>query len=690
MVWIGFDVGGTFTDLIAVDLDSTRLLAIKTPSSPTDPAGAALRGIRELLALGDIPPQRVTRVVHGTTIATNALIELKGARVGFLCNHGFRDVVEIGRMLREQLFDIDFRKTPPLVPRHLRREVPERMAVDGTVIEPLDEDAARAAIDGLLADGVEAIAVGLLHAYAHPGHELRLRELIAERAPQLAVTLSHEVSGEYGEHERWTSAIVNAYLMPRMQSYLRELTQQMQAMGIRTPIEVMQSNGGIAPVTVAGSLPIRMLESGPAGGVAGIAHLGTRLGMRQLITLDMGGTSADVSVVVDGSPTIATERLVGGHPVRAVMADIHSIGAGGGSIAAVDASGTLHVGPRSAGAEPGPVALRQGGTWPTVTDADIVLGYLNVDRYCAARYVERPPDADAAAGAIHDLIAEPTATTVDQSALGIVRIAVRNMVSAIRTITTQRGLDPRDFVLVASGGAGPVHASMVARELRIPTVVVPAYPALLSAHGMLLADYRTDTAQSFPTLLDDVDGALLTARFEELEAAGLEAFAGGQPGDGFEAERVVEMCYEGQQHELALAAPAGVLSDSDLKGFAESLDRRFSAHYGFLPAHNVPKLVNLRVFLRKQTPAIERLRSLVVREEAKVAVPAVATRRMVFAEHPEGVAASAYDRVQLSPGEPVRGPAVIEEDYSTTVICPGQDAVVDELGNILIRTQVAA
>ena len=683
VLWVGFDVGGTFTDLVAIDVAASQLTATKTPSSSTDPAAAALLGISDLLELAGAGPDRVGRIVHGTTIATNALIEDKGAKVGFLCNEGFRDVVEIGRMFREDLYDINFVKTPPLVPRDLRKGIPGRTGPDGSTIVPFDMEAASVAIAQLADAGVEAFAVGLLHSYADPQPELRLRELIAEQVPGSVVSLSHEVSMEYGEHERWTSAIVNAYLMPLMRSYLRTLELRLGELGIKAQLEVMQSNGGVVPIEMAVDFPIRLLESGPAGGVSGMGRIGSLLNMDQLITFDMGGTSTDVCVVVDGKPAYRTEAKIEGHPVRAMMADIHSIGAGGGSLARLDASNSLYVGPESAGSKPGPVAVGLGGTRPTITDADIVLGYLNTDRYCAGSL---DLDSGAAHRAIVEVVARPTGTNVEQAALGMVSLAVRNMVGAIRTITTQRGLDPREFALVASGGAGPVHAGLVARELHIPTVVIPAYPALLSAQGMLFADYRSDVSRTFPVLLKDVDAATINGIFSSLAATGRGLL--GAVGQGtYTTDLMIEMCYEGQQHGVTVPVSSNGVSEEEKDRLGDSLDKLFVELYGFIPEHNVPKLVNLRAMIEKQTAEGKALRSFSVREESKIAVPALTTRRMVFSEHPEGVEASVYDRVQLATGTVVEGPAVIEEDYSTIVVFPGQCAQVDHLGNVMVATE---
>lgn len=681
MLWIGFDVGGTFTDLVAIDLITGKIAAAKTPSSPADPAGAAARGIAELLALTGAPASSVARVVHGTTIATNALIVGRGAKVGLICNEGFKDVIEIGRMLRESLYDINFTKTPPLVARDMRREVRARMDAQGNEVEPLDEEGVIRAASSLRAAGVESVAVGLLHSYAHPQHERRIRDLIRDVAPDLPVTLSHEVSGEYGEFERWNTAVVNAFLRPMFQQYLGSLGTRLADLGIGAQVEIVQSNGGVVPIAVAAEFPVRLLSSGPAGGVSGMGHFAGQIGINKLITFDVGGTSTDVCVVIDGRPSFTTDQRVGGQQLRALMADIHSIGAGGGSIAHIDSSKTLRVGPDSAGAEPGPVATGKGGIRPTITDADVVLGYINPLRFAAGRY---PIDKTAARNAIDVQIARPTGTTPEQAALGIVSIAVRNMVSAIKTITTRRGIDPRDFALFVSGGAGALHAGLVARELHIGTVVIPAYPAMLSAQGMLFAQYRTDVSLTFSKRLADTAVDELNHVLAELDRAG-EAVLASASGT-FSAEHWTELCYEGQQHGLVLPLPDRPLTEDDAVDLSGALDRLFMDLYGFVPPNSIPKFVNLRSFVRKHPPEAASLSTIVVREENRSEAPAHSTRRVVFPEFPLGVDVTVHDRVQLDAAAKVVGPAIIEEDYSSVVVFPGQTAEIDHLGNVIMRT----
>jgi N-methylhydantoinase A len=680
MFWIGFDIGGTFTDIVAVDTLLHRIIATKTPTTPQDPSEGAVTGIRQLLHEHSIEVNNVHRVVHGTTIATNTLIEGTGARVGFLCNEGFGDVVEIGRMFREDLYDINFSKTPPLSPRDMRVEIRSRIDVAGNRVSSLDEEATLSKIIQLQSRGAEAYAVGLLHSYSYPDDELYIRDLILQLEPSAMISLSHELSGEYGEVERWGTAIVNAYLMPKIQIYLTNLAIRLTELGITVPIEVMQSNGGIVLVDVAARLPVRLLESGPAGGVAGMARVAGQIGAENLITFDMGGTSTDVCTVRQGRPTVATERTIAGHSVRTIMADIHSIGAGGGSIARVDTSGALHVGPESAGSNPGPVALKTGGVYPTITDADLVLGYLNPDRYCAGRL---SMDLSSARESISRHVALPTGTTVEQAALGMVNLAVQNMASAIRTITTQRALDPRDFTLVAAGGAGPVHAGLVAQELQIPTILIPAYPAQLSAQGMLFADYRSDASQTVASRLDNIGPKTLEDIYYDLETTA-RLYLGEYDGS-FNITRSIEMCYEGQQYGVLIPISNEVYSDSTFTYLQKSLDREFMDHYGFLPNNNVPRIVSVRTSVEKQSDELADLQSIIVSESSSLSESADTRRRMTFAEYPDGVDAPVHDRQSLKSDRQLKGPAVIESDFSTIVIFPNQSAELDLNNNVILR-----
>ncbi|MBI3977871.1 MAG: hydantoinase/oxoprolinase family protein [Chloroflexi bacterium] len=677
MYWIGFDVGGTFVDLFAYETGTGRFCTLKVPSSRQHLAATVAAGIRRLLDENGISLDLVKRIAHGTTVVTNQLVEGKGARVGVLTTAGFRDVLEIGRMRRRSLYDLYLDKVPPLAARDLRLEVVERITAAGQVQTPLDPAEARSVLAELRRRGAEVVAICLLNSYANPVHEELLGELCREVG--LPCSLSARVTAEYGEFERWSTAAVNSSVMPQAAGYLRGLAGAVGEMGIACPLEIMQSNGGVIPVAVAAAFPVRLVESGPAAGVAGATILAGQAGCHNLITLDMGGTSTDVSLVVGGRPTYGSEYTVAGYPVRTVGIDIRSIGAGGGSLALLDRMGALQVGPESAGSEPGPACYGSGGGTPTVTDADLVLGYLNPLRFCGG---ERPLDVAAAQLAIERGVAGPMGVGVEDAALGILDVATANMVGAVRKITTERGYDPRDFTLVAFGGAGPVHAGLIARELNIPEVLILNQPGLLSAKGLLLSDYRTDAYRTFVGRLAELDPAAPDAAFAQLVAQGMAQLAGARDQvAGFSLTRILEMCYEGQQHIIPIVVEERPLQSEHLAAVAAELDRRFQEVHGFLPQSRVPQVLRLRVSVEGVVPRSMPQQGAVAGQAAEP----IGWREAFFRDGgPKRHRVPVYDRETLPSGPALPGPCIVEEAYSTTVVYPGQVAQVDTLGNIHI------
>ena len=686
MYWIGFDVGGTFVDLFAFDLETGRVQTLKRSSS-RDRGEAVREGLRELLAAIDGRPEQVVRLAHGTTLATNILVERSGARVGVLTTQGFRDVLEIGRMRRPSLYDLTQDKPAPLAPRSSIVEVAERIGPDGEVVEVLDATDLARAVARLVDENVEAVAVCFLHAYANSAHEEQAARAID--AAGLAVSVSTQVSAEYGEFERFTTAVLNSYLMPTVARYLADMDAEVKHLGVPAPVRIMQSNGGVIEAGVAARFPVRLLSSGPAAGVIGASILADQAERDRLITLDIGGTSADVSLVVDGQPAYASEHEIDGYPVRAVGVDIRSIGAGGGSIARLDRTGALCVGPESAGADPGPACYGAGGTRPTLTDADLILGYLNAERFCGGVQALRP---DLAAAALADAVATPRRVSVDEAALGVLRVCITNMVGAVRNITTQRGYDPRDFTLVAFGGAGPVHAAIVAAELNIPEVLVPAETGLLSAKGLLLTNYRADVYRTAVQPLLDADcGALsaLVATLERDAVAQLPAVAGG--GATLRVRRILELCYEGQENVVPVALESFPVTADHLPALARELDRRFESIYGFVPVGRAPKLLHVRVFAERVLD-VRRLLEGAPRPgapSAAAASPAKSSFRDVLFASDGRRRVPVYDRDNLVAGARIDGPAIVEEDYSNTVVCPGQRLRVDAHGNLLIAVEAS-
>lgn len=672
MFVVGIDVGGTFTDVSAVEVGTGRVLVTKVPSQPRNEAAAVLAG---LAALG-IEPVRVRRLVHGTTVGTNAIVERRGARVALVTTRGFADLIEIGRTKRNipALFMPTFVRPKPLVNRALRFEVTERMLHDGRVLTPLDLVDVGRVLHQLVAAAPEAVAVCLLHAYANPAHERALRSHVGERFPALPLSLSSDVVPEYREFERFSTTVLNAYVQPLMDGYLGGLEKRLFESGYAYGILTVGSSGGMMTVETARRLPIRTIYSGPAGGVSQACFVARRAGIEDFITYDMGGTSTDVCLVRDGRLPTTTESLVATFPVKVPQIDLRTVGAGGGSVAWLDVDGSLQVGPRSAGAHPGPAAYGLGGTEPTVTDANVVLGRMSTGRVLGGTL---RIDRDVAAGVLGALAARLRLTT-EALAEGIVRIAVARMTSSIREISVQRGHDPRDFTLIAFGGAGPMHAIPIAEDLGIPRVLVPSCPGNFSALGLLISDVKHDDVRTRAGPLDGSAAALAEA-FDEMEAlavARLEA-------EGFGAgerriDRSLDLRYVGQAFELTVPLEPGPLA---LDTVARDYHVRHRAAYGHADESRRVELVNARIaafgIVDKPEPGI-------VRDPASTLDKARVDRRAVWFG---GCAADCfvYERDRLPPGAAVPGPAVIEEFGATTVVFPGWSARVEDSGDLALE-----
>jgi N-methylhydantoinase A len=551
MAWrIGVDSGGTFTDVCLFD-DATGAVAVwKVPSTPSDPSQGIADGVAQGVDRVGASPAAIGYFGHGTTVATNALIQHRGARTGLITTDGFRDLLEIGRQKRPDLYDIQIDKPPTLVSRDLRLEVPERVRHDGSVEIPLDADTVRSAVRKLRAEGVEAVAVCFLYGFVSEAHEELAARVLEEEFPGAFASLSHHVAAEFREFERLSTAVVNAYLGPVMQRYIRRLAGRLADLGVRAAPHLTQSNGGVISFEQAANLPVRTVLSGPSTGVVGAREVSRLAGCPDIITFDMGGTSTDVALLSGGECRLSSEATVHGYPIKAPMLDIHTVGAGGGSIAFVDSGGLLKVGPRSAGADPGPVCYGRGTTEPTVTDANVVLGVLNPEFLLGGRMAVRH---DLALTAIEGL-ADTLGLGAMETAQGIISVVTANMARAIRVISVQRGYDPRDYTLVAFGGAGPVHAARLAVELEISRVLVPVSPGILCAMGLLLTDLRTDFALTRLTLLDGSAGPVLEDAFATLTQRAEGWFeAEGVAPENRRIVRTVDMRYAGQNYELPIA-----------------------------------------------------------------------------------------------------------------------------------------
>ncbi len=681
-VRVAVDIGGTFTDATLVDDAEGRVAIAKVPTTPADPADGFMRAFERVL--DGAPPDDVRLVVHATTVATNAIIEGRIARGGFVATEGFRDLLEIARQVRPSLYDTRFEKPPPLVPRERAVEVRERLGPRGEVLTPLDEGSAREAASLLRREGVESVAVCLLHAYVNAEHEQRVGAILAEELPGVPVSLSSDVAPEFREYLRASTTVVNAVVRPVVQRYLERIEARLAQAGVRAKLLVMQSSGGVYGSDVAARRPVFMVESGPAAGVIAAAHLGESLGRRDLLSLDMGGTTAKVGLIRDGRPTVTKDFIVGGragagigatslsgYPVRTPVVDLVEIGAGGGSIAWIDSGGLLRVGPRSAGADPGPVCYSRGGTEPTVTDANLVLGRLDPAYFLGG---EIALDVDAARRAIEERCARPLGLDVVEAAHGIVEIANAAMVDALHLISVQRGYDPRDFALVACGGAGPVHANALAREAEMPTVVVPPSPGIFSATGLLTTDLEHDAATTLLRRLDELDPAEVGAAFDALESSARDELEReGLAAERIELVRQLDLRYVGQSFELTI--PAG----DDLLGRFHAEHERT---YGFAAPDEPVELVSVRL------KAVGRIDRPPARRLEPGATPAPKERRGVYFAEAGGYAdCPIYDRYALPAGARLAGPVVVEELDSTTVVHPGFAVTVDELGNLLLERQ---
>jgi N-methylhydantoinase A len=669
---VGIDVGGTFTDFVAIAAGRFRIR--KVPSTPDDPSRAVADGLAAFLADLDLPPSSVSVVLHGTTVATNALLQRRGARTGLITTKGFRDVLEIGRQARPRLFDFDAARPPPLVPRPLRQEVLERLDERGTVMRPLDEASLRGAVDALRKAGVESIAVCYLHAYVDPMHERRTAEWIADTWPEAHISLSSDVVAEYREYERSSTTAINAYVAPVMTRYLSAMEQRLAQSDAGTRLRVMQSNGGVTTVRRSCQLPVATLLSGVAAGALGGVRLAHQAGRSRTLTIDIGGTSCDLALGIDGKVGANRRYEVGGLPVRLPALDIHTIGAGGGSIAWIDAGGALRVGPQSAGAEPGPACYGRGGREPTVTDANLLLGRLP-ERLIGGRL---PLSREAAHEAVARL-ADRLGLEPHDAAVGIIRVINAGMTRQMRVLTIERGIDPRDCTLVAFGGGGPLHATDLARDLEMPEVMVPAAPGVTSALGLVLADERHDAVK---TVLLEPAGA---ASLAEVEARLEEAFRElerqvttelhGQVPPLF--ERAVEMRYRRQGHELTVALHEGIVDAASVAKLEQTFHAAHKDRFGYAMRSEPTVIVNA-------------LMSAVIPAEATAprlrAAPAVRTseRRQAWfdgAWHDTEI----VDRSALVVGETRQGPLIIEQLDSTSVVPPGSIVHCDASDNLLIK-----
>jgi N-methylhydantoinase A len=683
---MGIDVGGTFTDIVIHDPATGRQLSHKEPTTPADPARGAMAGIDRLLRAGAIEARELGRVVHATTLFSNALIERKGAPTGLITTAGFRDTLEIGRERKFELYDLNIVKPTPLVPRHLRLEVPERTLVDGSVRLALDEGAVLAAAARLWEEGITSAAIVFLHSYANPCHERRAVDLIAKRFPGIALSASVDVAPEIREYERVSTTVVNAYIKPLAESYLSSLAAELAARGVGAPLLLMLSNGGLTHIEDAKHTPVKLLESGPAAGVLIAAHLAQRECGDRVLAFDMGGTTAKLGTVEAGEPSIGygfevarARRFAPGSglPVRISTVELIEIGAGGGSIAHLDEIGLLKVGPTSAGADPGPAAYRKGGQQPTVTDAAFVLGYLDPAYFAGGSMAV---DASAAAAALGPLATRAKLGSVEL-AWGILDLVNENMANAARVHIAEHGKDPRHYTLIATGGAGPLHASFVAKKLGLSRLLAPRAAGVASALGLLIAPARADRVATIARPVDTIAWPDLEATFARLEREALGVLETTlRHRTAAKIVRLADMRYVGQASELVVPLPSGPYGCASRAHFLEAFERSYRAAFTRTPPATRIEIINVRVCatmtITGPAPSLHR--------PAGEAAHAIKGSRAVYLPESGFQATPVYDRDALSAGQVGHGPAIVEERSSTLFVGPGGRFEVLASGNIIV------
>ncbi|WP_088032187.1 hydantoinase/oxoprolinase family protein [Evansella clarkii] len=678
---VATDIGGTFTDLVYVD-DGGKMGIAKSHTTPPN----FERGVMNVLDESEINLDQLNTFIHGTTVIINALTERKGVKTGLITTKGFRDVLEIARGNRPDLFNVRYEKPTPFVPRHLRQEVEERLTYKGEVIEPLNKERVKEIVDYFKKENVQAVAVSFLHSYSNDTHEKETVELVKELWPEVAVTASHEVTKEWREYERTSTTVLNSYVKPIASSYVDRLENELKEAGTESNKYIMQSNGGTTTFDQSKQTPINMLESGPVAGIYGSAILGKMLGEDNIIAFDIGGTTAKCSLIDKGEVKVSTDYSIertdrtAGYPVKVPVVDIVEIGNGGGSIAWIDDGGSLRVGPKSAGALPGPVAYGRGGEEPTTTDANLVVGRLSPANF------DNDVDMEKVKQAITEKIAKPFSTTVEEAALGIIRIANSNMLNALKLISVRKGYDPREFTLVAFGGGGSMHAPALAKELGVNKVIVPVGASVFSAWGMLMTDLRHDYIQTYIRRVEGIDFSELNKQLEVQETQAVAQYKD----EGVEEEDVIltrfaDLRYLGQEHTVKVPVPAGEITEESMKQVIEKFHETHEQLYTFKLEGAPTEIVNLHLtaFGTVQKPELAKLPAT-----EGTAEDALKEVRSVLYEEDGWVDTKVYDRTKLGAEVTIEGPAIVEEQSNSTVLYPGQQLTVDSYGNLIIEVGV--
>ncbi len=680
---VAVDIGGTFTDLIGYDETTGRIYQAKDPTTPK----RLVIGITECLRKSSIQSINIDNFVHGSTTAINTVIEKKGAKTGLVVTKGTRDVYRIGRGNRPEAYNIYFKRPEPFVDRHLTFEINERLRPNGTELISFDFKQAKTIAEEVARSGVEAVAVCFLHSWANPENESKMGQLIAAADPKLYISLSHKILREYGEYERMSTTVLNSYIGPKISTYLDNLEHKLQDAGFKGNLLMMESNGGVMSPAVAKTTPVTMLESGPVGGFIAAARIAATLGYKNVIAFDMGGTTTKTNLIKDGEPQIAHGYYIGGyasgHPMMLPVIDTIEIGAGGGSIAWIDDVGALKVGPRSAGSDPGPICYGWGGTEPTITDANLLCNRLSPTDFLGG---EMPLDVNRAKNGLIEKVASKIGLSDVETALSILKIATMKMSLAVRGVSVERGYDPRDFAMVAFGGAGPLHVVEVARELHIPTVIVPNYPSHFSALGMLMADIKHDYVRTYYKSLDTADFNEIKNICNEMIATSKHVLESEQvPLVDRSFQRFLDIRYTGQEFSLPVPIEANDIEKHDSGVIKKAFNSLHNRRYGYFAADQAVEIVNVRLTAsgRRKTLEMPRIK-LSAKENPLVG------KRMVYLDGTNPVECSVYRREKLYPGFEIKGPAIIQEYASTTLMNKGDMAKVTDTGEIIISLREEA
>ena len=685
---LGIDVGGTFTDFVLLDESTHELMVWKTLTSSPDPSTGVAEGLAQITQTDDTLLKQVSYIVHGTTLGANTVIERTGAKTALITTQGFRDILEMQRQRRPKLYDLFQDKPEPIIPRHHVFEVTERVRYDGEVISHLSKDDVVGVCQLLREQNFESVAVSFLHSYVNNEHELQTRQLLTEILRSIPVSLSVEIAPRWREYERTNTTVVNAYILPKIQQYLRSFIARLREVGYRQPFFLMQSNGGITTVSLAADYPVRVIESGPAAGVLAAAHIGRDMGLENVISFDMGGTTAKISLIEDGRPAIADEFSIDrrdllpetGLPVSIPSIQLIEIGAGGGSVASV-AMGTIRVGPQSTGAFPGPACYGRQDSEATVTDANLILGYLDRHNFLGGQL---QLDYDAACRSMSKTVGESLGLSLEEAAWGVYEVVNTNMSLAMREATIQRGVDPRNCTVVAFGGAGPIHACRLAKELGIPRVVIPIQAGVFSALGLLVAGIRYDLVKTSVIKLDELTSGKAIEIYSDLERELQSILQASETEDAFEIVRAADMRYVGQGYELTVPVSDYQIGEDVSLQLATEFEHTYKERYGFLNESSIVEVVNWRLSAVGERPRLKIGGSPGLKRNLNARAKANRYRSVYFHESEGFVECPVFDWYSLRAGETVAGPAIVEARETSAVVLPGTNAVMDSQGNIAI------